>query len=215
MVTFRKVICLIISFLLMNFSMGRATPRLLQDRVIGRARDGDVVQAFVFRILLGESGFGYLNFIAGFDGPLFSSETLQNETTAYFTFQFTQAMGALKFFDRGGLLILQQRGGLRVFYDRTPNGDFTRPGTFSDGILIGEYETGMIQATIAQRSGYAAITTFSDMQVFAGRFSVGGTNYIFGRMGDRVRLSGVATPDPNSPLDADAAGHLIQLGSAN
>ena len=63
-------------------SVDSAESRSSRPRVIGRPAVGDVSTSLIARLSNNQS-VGYFTFIAGYDGPLFASDTVQDETTAF------------------------------------------------------------------------------------------------------------------------------------
>lgn len=214
--TFRKSFGLGVSLLVLSLSSAPAAPRSLQNQIIGQARVGDVAIAFVGASRPdGRGVLQYVTYIAGFDGPLFSSETVQDETTAYFTAEvlFT---GPPTIFRRGNALIVQpSTSPFRLYFDPTPNGDFARPETFTDGILIAEYEDRGTQTTTDVRSGYFLVTSFDRTQVFAGNFTHAGSSFTLGQVGDKVRLFALGMPDPDDPMKGSGTTYFIQVDSGS
>ncbi len=79
--------------------------------------------------------FGYLSSIAGLDGIFTADDpSAQNEGTALFTF-FNDST-TLRSVVNGGLAIINREGTMTIYYDPIPNGDFSDPTSFSDGIPV-------------------------------------------------------------------------------
>ncbi len=188
-----------------------------QDQPIGTAGQGDIAIAFVGSFTGARGLDGYVTYIAGYDGPMFSSEMIRNETTAYFTLHQDPAMGPPRgSFSRGRELTnntLPLR--FRLYFDETPDGDFAQPETFADGMLIADYEDLGVHFVQDTRDGYALVRTFSRTQVLAGSFTFAGSSYTFGQEGNRVRMDNVFITNPDNPMLNDVSGVFIQLSSEN
>ncbi len=213
------ILCLAVTFIPLGITSSLASPagdRSPHNRVIGRAPAGEVSTSFVAR--LAPDGFGYLTFIAGYDGPVFSSETVQDEATAYFTFYSPDSGAPAKVFERGNLQVVQLSGApagdIFFYFDDTPDGDFDHPETFSDGELIGvtTADTYFLKTDLNSGTGMTTNTS-RHRQLSSGTFHVDGKTYQFRRPRDRLRLLIFFSLDPEVPGALDFAGEELFLGA--
>jgi hypothetical protein len=110
------------------------------------AREGtpasEVVWQHVGRIYLnpntGKAVYaGYLVHINGITSPLFNGSP--SEATAFFTFS-TDVLSLTPLPNNGDIaLSLVSAGTFNVYYNTSPNGDWSNPGTFSSGELIATF----------------------------------------------------------------------------
>ncbi len=213
------ILCSAVAFIPLGLTSSLANPpgdRSHHNRIIGRAPAGEVSTSFVAR--LAPDGFGYLTFIAGYDGPVFSSDTVQDETTAYFTFYSPDSGAPAKVFERGTLQLIQlsgdPAGDIFFYFDNTPDGDFDHPETFSDGELIGvtTADTYFLKTDLNSGTGMTTNTS-RHRQLSSGTFHLEGKTYQFRRPRDRLRLLIFFSLDPEVPGALDFAGEELFLGA--
>lgn len=139
------------------------------------------------------AAMGYLAAIEGIDGSLFSDPKAVGEGTAYFTVMSdahpfsTLANGNTK------VRMRPPGGTFHVYYDETPDGDFTKPDTWSDGELIATFRIG---STLATKVDNVATEIDSAELVSSKDFTFHGHKYNFKRMvphGVTFFLSGPGT----------------------
>jgi hypothetical protein len=77
--------------------------------------------------------FGYLPYVKGVE-TTFAPDATQNETTALFTFY--NETTTLRVTNNGPLRIITREGTTTIYYNPTPSGDFSNPGSFRLGTPI-------------------------------------------------------------------------------
>jgi hypothetical protein len=122
-------------------------------------------------------------YLKGVD-TLFAS-ALENETTALFTFYRATVNLALR--SNGPMLIVTRAGTNTLYLNATPNGDFSNADSFRAGAPI---QTSVLR----QQAIIDTVTqTFSivdeDKVTSTSVFSIGGTKYRIGRVGDVFRTT--------------------------
>jgi hypothetical protein len=121
-----------------NPMVSRTTDALAQDRLPA----AEVVWQHVGRIYLNpDTGkaiwAGYVVHLNGVNGPLFNGSP--SESTAYFTFS-TDVLQLTPMPNDGDIaLSLVSAGTFSVYYNASPNGDWSNPATFSSGKLIANF----------------------------------------------------------------------------
>lgn len=143
---------------------------------------------------------GYLSYINGLDSPIFTGAP-QNETTALFTFYSDNV--TTRVINNGPLRIInREEGTFTIYFDGTPNGNFSNPDTFRDGqpVLTASLRHQVIIDTItgAFTATFVLTVTSNDPFVFSGRA------IRMGKVGDKLRLT--FNGHTNSP--APPAGHI-------
>jgi hypothetical protein len=154
---------------------------------------------------------GYLAAIEGIDAPLFSDPKAMGEGTAFFTVKSephpfsTLANGNTK-------VRMRPPGGIfHVYYDETPDGDFTKPDTWSDGESIATFRIG---STLATKVDNVATEIDSAELVSSKDFTFHGHKYNFKRMvphGVTFFLSG---PGTQVAEEGPGAGQFAFSGTA-
>src|SRR5258705_11918077 len=114
--------------------------------------------------------YGYLSLINGLTADQIfttANPTLQNETTARFTF-FTDAVTE-RVISNGRLRIVNRVGTTTIYLDETPDGDFNNRDTFRDGtpILTMGYRQQVILDAGEGIPGIAGTGTFTVMNLLA------------------------------------------------
>ncbi len=211
----RKLISMIVSLFVLGFGPVLAAPAPLQGDMIARETVGDSSRAFVGRYLEDTGiAFGYDTYIAGYDGPLFSSAVVRDETTAYFTF-FIEPVAPSSVFKVGNIVVTQTPARVRLYFDDTPDGDFDNPDSFRDGVLIGEseYDAGVIK--IDRVNGTVTVGTINQRQLISGSFELNGRAYTFRQANDQLRLSVIGRVDAINPVMVNFAGEEVFLGPGN
>lgn len=143
---------------------------------------------------------GYLSYINGTDSPIFTG-TPQNETAALFTFYSDNVTTRVT--NNGPLRIInREEGTFTIYFDGSPNGNFSNPDTFRDGqqVLTAGLRHQVIIDTItgAFTATFVLTVTSNDPFVFSGR------EIRMGKVGDKLRLT--FNGHTNSP--APPAGHI-------
>src|SRR5206468_4803806 len=112
--------------------------------------------------------YGYLSLINGLTADqIFTTArpTLQNETTAHFTF-FTDAVTE-RVISNGRLRIVNRVGTTTIYLDETPDGDFSNRDTFRDGtpVLTMAYRQQVILDTGEGSPAVPGSSTFTVMNL--------------------------------------------------
>lgn len=159
--------------------------------------------------------YGYLSSINGLAASqIFTSAdpTMQNETTALFTF-FTDAVTE-RVIANGRLRIVNRVGTTTIYLDDTPDGIFADRDSFRDGtpILTLDYRQQVILDT--------ADTTFTVMNlltVISGEsFNIGGEELRLGKDRDRFRQFYSGAPPTGTPaLSGVFAGYAVAIEPAD
>lgn len=157
--------------------------------------------------------YGYLSLINGLNADqIFTTAdpTLQNETMARFTF-FTDAVTE-RVISNGRLRIVNRTGTTTIYFDETPDGDFSNRETFRDGIpvLTMAYRQQVILDT---GEGTGTFTVMNLLTVSAVQiFEIGGKNYRLGKRRNLFRqfYSGAAT----TPASGVFAGYAVAIERA-
>jgi hypothetical protein len=133
-------------------------PALAGEKVVKRVPAGAVAFHFVFDLSYVTGEFvGYIAFIEGVDGPLFSGEA--SKDTAYFTVRVTEALPFPPIGFPDGLpvpdtdltaLVYPPGGQFTVFYDASPGPrHWNVPDTFSEGVPIAVFDESALLSTEA------------------------------------------------------------------
>lgn len=140
---------------------------------------GMVAAHMIGRMVLGSDGaaelVGYYPFLEGIEGSPFSSTTSHSERTAHFTFRSSRFNVSLLRNDPLTHLRATPVEGtshvvLRVYYNPAPAQEFSRPESFSEGELIGEFQA---------RGGLTTIVPFT-ATINTGSFShTAGADFTF------------------------------------
>jgi hypothetical protein len=164
--------------------------------------------------------YGYLSLINGLTADqIFSTAnpTLQNETTARFTF-FTDAVTE-RVISNGRLRIVNRIGTTTIYLDETPDGDFSNRDTFRDGtpVLTMAYRQQVILDT-GEGIGIPGTGTFTVMNLLAvtavQTFEIGGDNYRLGKHRDQFRQFYSGAPPATTPPNGVFAGYAVAIERA-
>src|SRR5260370_25553334 len=142
--------------------------------------------------------YGYLSFINGLSaGQIFTTAdpTLQNETTALFTF-FTDAVTE-RVISNGRLRIVNRTGTTTIYMEDTPDGNFANRDSFADGIpvLTLNYRQQVILDTADATFTVVNLLTVTATQ----SFEIGGARYRLGKIGDHFRMFYSGAPPAGKP----------------
>ncbi len=156
------------------------------DAVQVHIREDQPVLEFVGQFINSGSSsqqFGYVSNIKGLS-PIFSG-TLQNETTAMFTF-FTQAT-TVRVIANGPLRIINRVGTTTIYFNPNPAGDFANPSSFRLGvpILVSGYTQQVVSDTITGAFTTVHLNTITATSVF----SLGGVGWQLGHVGGSFRTN--------------------------
>jgi len=127
--------------------------------------------------------FGYYTYIKGIDA-LFAGAP-ENETTAWFTFH--RETTNLRVTVNGPLRIISREGTTTVYLNAAPAGDFSNPDSFRAGtpIQISTLRQQVIVDTVSQTFTVVNQDTITSSSLF----SVNGTTYQIGKVGDVFRTT--------------------------
>jgi hypothetical protein len=165
--------------------------------------------------------YGYLSLINGLTADQIfttANPTLQNETTARFTF-FTDAVTE-RVISNGRLRIVNRIGTTTIYLDETPDGDFSNRDTFRDGtpVLTMAYRQQVIVDTGEGISGIPGSGTFTVMNLLTvtavQTFEIGGENYRLGRHRDQFRQFYSGAPPATTPPSGVFAGYAVAIERA-
>jgi hypothetical protein len=166
--------------------------------------------------------YGYLSLIEGLTADkIFTTPvpSLQNETTALFTF-FTDSITE-RVISNGRLRIVNRMGTTTIYLDETPDGDFSNRDSFRDGtaVLTMAYRQQVILDTgeANQIAGTGTFTVVNLLRVTdLQRFEIGGESLYLAKRRDQFRqfYSGVP-PAIGPPLIGVFAGYSVAIGSAH
>jgi hypothetical protein len=158
--------------------------------------------------------YGYLTLMNGRSADqIFTSATptLQNETTALFTF-FTDAITE-RVIANGRLRIVDRVGTTTIYFDDTPDGTFDNRDSFSDGVpvLTLNYRQQVILDT-----GDGTFTAVNFLTVASTEpFEIAGERFRLGKAGDQFRQSYIGAPPTGTPaLTGVFAGYAVALEPA-
>jgi len=162
--------------------------------------------------------YGYLSTINGLTAnQIFNtaSPTLQNETTARFTF-FTDAITD-RVIANGRLRIVNRTGTTTIYLDESSGGDFGNRDTFRDGvpILIMNYRQQVILDTGEAIPTVPGSGTFTVMNLLTvtdvSTFEIEGETYQIGRRRDQFRQFYSGAPPTLAPPSGVFAGYAVAI----
>jgi len=165
--------------------------------------------------------YGYLSLINGLTADQIfttASPTLQNETTARFTF-FTDAVTE-RVISNGRLRIVNRIGTTTIYQDETPDGTFSNRDTFRDGtpILTMACRQQVILDTGEGIPGIPGTGTFTVMNVLTviavQTFEMGGESYRLGKDRDQFRQFYSGAPPATNPPSGVFAGYAVAIERA-
>ena len=156
---------------------------------------------------------GYLVHIEGIASSLFDGSP--SEATAYFTFS-TDVLSLTPMPNNGNIgLNLVSPGTFNVYYNTSPNGDWSDPATFSSGRLIATFTR---TESLFPAIGPIGIHNLSESLSFSRRFTFDGGTYNFDRIAphgitfaqfvDMTPLTGVT----DYPVAFAAVGSTTAIG---
>lgn len=158
--------------------------------------------------------YGYLTLINGLSADqIFTTAdpTMQNETTALFTF-FTDATTE-RVIANGRLRIVNRVGTTTIYFDDTPDGTFANRDSFNDGIpiLTLDYRQQVILDT-----GDGTFTVVNLLTVVSTEsFEIGGERFRLGKKGDQFRQFYSGAPPIGTPaLNGVFAGYAVAIEPA-
>ncbi|HET6669169.1 MAG TPA: hypothetical protein VFH15_02960 [Pyrinomonadaceae bacterium] len=162
--------------------------------------------------------YGYLSLVNGLNADqIFSTAdpTLQNEVTAHFTF-FTDAV-TQRVISNGRLRIVNRTGTTTIYFDETPNGDFTNRDSFRSGTLVMTmaYRQQVILDVGETVVGFPGTGTFTVMNLLsvaeAQIFEIDGERYQLGKPKDQFRQFYSGAPPAAIPPIGVFAGYAVAI----
>jgi hypothetical protein len=165
--------------------------------------------------------YGYLSLINGLTADQIfttANPTLQNETTARFTF-FTDAVTE-RVISNGRLRIVNRIGTTTIYLDDTPDGDFSNRDTFRDGapVLTMAYRQQVVLDTGEGNPVIPGSGTFTVMNLLTvsavQTFEIGGENYRLGKRRDQFRQFYSGAPPATVPPSGVFAGYAVAIERA-
>src|SRR6266550_963826 len=165
--------------------------------------------------------YGYLSLINGLTADQIfttANPTLQNETTARFTF-FTDAVTE-RVISNGRLRIVNRIGTTTISQDEPPDGTFSNRDTFRDGtpILTMAYRQQVILDTGEGIPGIPGTGTFTVMNLLTvtdvQTFEIGSENYRLGKGRDQFRQFCSGAPPATIPPSGVFAGYAVTIERA-
>ena len=159
--------------------------------------------------------YGYLTFVKGLH-KIFTTDdpTLQNETTARFTF-FNESV-TLRTIHHGSLLIINREGTSTIYFNDNPNGDLTTPNpdSFRSGtpILTSSWKHQVVFEP-TPLSGHFFVH-FENVVTSTESFEMDSQEIRIGKVGDQFRINLVGDPDPAGKVNGKFAGYAVGLSSS-
>lgn len=153
--------------------------------------------------------YGYLSAVDGVD-PVFAA-TPHNETTALFTF-FTVAT-TTQVINNGNLRIVDRTGTTTIYFDDTPDGNFSDPSTFADGTPI--LTMSLKQQVILDLVENTFTTVNVNTVTSSSSFEIGGSKFRLGQEHDQFRtfISGRVNTT-GTPAGFVIAGYVVPIEKA-
>ncbi|HKA17398.1 MAG TPA: hypothetical protein VKN18_03695 [Blastocatellia bacterium] len=148
--------------------------------------------------------FGYLNYVNGIATPIFSGSP-QNETTALLTFYSdTVTTGVI---NNGPMRVIDRTGTFTIYFDSTPEGDFSNPDSFRDGmpVMVASLRHQVILDTVTG----SFTTTFSLTLTSVDFFRLGNENIHLATVGDTLVLTVIGHLNTPAPPAAHIAGFVV------
>ena len=145
----------------------------------------ELVGQFINQTPTTSQQFGYLTYINGISGEeaLFHASP-ENETTALFTF-YNDTVNE-RVINNGPFRIINRTGTTTIYLDTTPDGNFSNPDSFRDGEPI--QTSSLRQQVILNTTTGEFTATFVNTVTASDGFRLG-HNYIFGKVGQKFRMT--------------------------
>lgn len=166
--------------------------------------------------------YGYLSLINGLTADQIfttANPTLQNETTARFSF-FTDAVTE-RVISNGRLRIVNRIGTTTIYLDEVSDGDFNNRDTFRNGtpVLTMAYRQQVILDTGEAIAGIPGTGTFTVMNLLSvtavQTFEIEGDNYRLGKKRDEFRQFYSGAPPAATPPIGVFAGYTVVIERAD
>jgi hypothetical protein len=150
---------------------------------------------------------GYLHWIAGLS-DLFSSSTVQNESTAFFTFYTDTTTLSKK--TNGPWTLVEREGTMTIYVNSSPHANFTDLNSFRDGVpvLVLSLHQQVMVDTVGSTFQVVIMTNVQS----SGHFQRGSVTYELGRQGDRFRTTYVGRTPSTTPPDGHFSGYAVAVG---
>ena len=147
--------------------------------------------------------FGYSSKILGLS-PIFTDPTVQNETTALFTF-VTNA-NTDRVISNGPFKIIN-RSGTTIVYLNVPPSDFSNPATFSQGTPIqwSDYTQQVVLDTVTGRFTTVHMNKITQTAPFV----LNGNTYQLGRVGESFRTNYLGAVNTLAPPSGWFGGYAV------
>lgn len=163
---------------------------------------------------------GYIAFLENVEGPIFSGTP--GVDTAHFTISFSGGPPPASL-DPGSNLrvnLFPPGATFDVYYDATPDQDWSDPATFSDGLLVATFlESALMASNINEPDGSGvAYNLFSSELIYSKKFRFNGEKVDFGKlMRHGVTVNNFASRTPVSfvPFTTAFSGTGIAIGGTD
>ena len=171
--------------------MAMAFPALSQSKK--GLTDGDVAIEVIGQVFnptpTSSTQCGFLSYINGIDNVFAAGA--QNETTALFTF-YNEATNTLVV-NNGPQRTINRVGTFTIYLDTAPNGNFSNPDTFRDGmpIITGTYRHQVVLDTTDTTFTATFVLTITSVA----RFTLNNESYFLGKAGQKLRLTVFGRPN--------------------
>ena len=154
--------------------------------------------------------YGYLSLIRGLKAEQIfttSNPAAQNQTTALFTF-FTDAV-TQRVIVNGPQRVVNRVGTTTIYFDETPDGDFSNRDTFRDGtpILVLDHRQQIINDSASNTVTVMNLNTVTSAETF----ELGGERFRLGREGDRFRVHYRGANNIAPPPNGFFAGYAVTI----
>ncbi len=147
---------------------------------------------------------GYLSYVNGLESQVFTG-TPNNETSALLTFYSDTVTSRV--INNGSIRTINREGTFTIYWDSAPNGNFSDPNTFRDGVpvLTANLRHQVIVDTVT--SSFTA--TFVLTVTSADQFQIGSEYVRLGRIGQKLRLTFIGHLNSPSPPSGYISGMVI------
>jgi hypothetical protein len=163
-----------------TFSQGKGSNNAVGDVQF------ELVGQFINMTPTSSQQFGYFTYINGISGadPLFTASP-ENETTAVFTF-YNDTVNE-RVINNGPFRIINRTGTTTIYLDTTPDGNFSNPDSFRDGVPI---QTSTLRQQVVFNPTTGEFTaTFVNTITSSDYFHYGNHSFIFGKIGQKYRMT--------------------------
>lgn len=205
---------------LISVALALVVPCRAQDPAAGPWPDGQVMFELIGQVKNTPGTpptsvqYGYLPYINGLTmEQTFAAGSVQNETTAFFTFY--NESKTVRSIVHGRWTIVTREGTSTVYYHDVPHGDLTTPNpdSFRDGVPV-MTSTWRHQVIFEPSPSGLFFVTFSNAITSTTPVTVGGQGVRLGKAGDEFRIHLVGGPDPAGLVNGKFAGTAIAASTA-